>query len=765
MDYLIDILNDLHSHNLTKVMNNDQYIEAINNMTIMYLDKDKQGIILNNMELDCIRCILEISNILYNNTDVTILPLDDGVYDLLLELYKKYRPAGVGAEPIQFEPTKTISEDQPLVDPFVFIDTNKIYNDFIFGEDIYPNRPLTATDLLVNPFIFTNRDITKRTLSISHDYPELVGTLDKCKFVLMSQAEAKGVANDMNVKVLERDFFQPHLQMGLIDFNNPFTIIAELKYDGISVEATVTNRVLAARTRGDAINDIAADITPILEGYMFPYIQGEPEPFGMKFEAIMTYENLYRYNQMRNKNYKNCRTAISSIFASSDGYKYRDFITLVPLATSLSGIDRISEIEFMNTYYYSGEALRYSIITGNYMNVLYQIKKFAEEAEYLRQYLPFMYDGIVLSYLDPTIRKTLGRVGAINKYSMAVKFTPLERYTKFRKYEFSVGQDGSITPMIYYDPVEFYGTIHYKSSGHSYERFKDLNLSPGDTLRIVYTNDVMPYVYKVESSGKEPIKFIETCPSCGSKIVISESGKSAYCLNINCPERVIKRLVGMMDKLNLNDFGESYIKALGVYSLTQMLNLDYEYIRDRIGNINALKFIDRMNAIKNEPIYDYKILGALGFTNIAQAKWKLILSTVSLDEIITLSPDELYNKLNNIKGIGPKVIVTIINERTYYMEDLNTISKLPNVISTTGTMNDDAIKVRFTGFRDKQFMKLLIDKGFDCSEGSVTNKTDVLLIPYEGFSSSKVNRVINNGYTKIMTKQQFIDTFNINESK
>ena len=45
---------------------------------------------------------------------------------------------------------------------------------------------------------------------------------------------------------------------------------------------------------------------------------------------------------------------------------------------------------------------------------------------------------------------------------------------------------GSITPMIHYDSVEFYGTIHPKSTGHSYKRFKELNLAVGDIICAEY---------------------------------------------------------------------------------------------------------------------------------------------------------------------------------------------------------------------------------------------------------------------------------------
>jgi hypothetical protein len=47
--------------------------------------------------------IYRYSNIAYNCTDNDVLPLDDGVYDQLLEIYKKYNPRyQVGYKPVQF---------------------------------------------------------------------------------------------------------------------------------------------------------------------------------------------------------------------------------------------------------------------------------------------------------------------------------------------------------------------------------------------------------------------------------------------------------------------------------------------------------------------------------------------------------------------------------------------------------------------------------------------------------------------------------------
>ena len=69
----------------------------INNMVIALINKEPLTIV----EQDIVNDILHISNLIYNNTDRSILVLEDGVYDLLLEKYKRYNPNfQVGAEPV-----------------------------------------------------------------------------------------------------------------------------------------------------------------------------------------------------------------------------------------------------------------------------------------------------------------------------------------------------------------------------------------------------------------------------------------------------------------------------------------------------------------------------------------------------------------------------------------------------------------------------------------------------------------------------------------
>lgn len=756
---LFNIEKELQKGNI-KMLTNEEII-FINEITTALLISREHSV----MQITQMGIIVKISNILYNNTDRIILPLEDGVYDLLSVLYKRYNPNyQVGAEPISFEASKNISivdKIDKLINPIIKMDEDIIMNSLFIADDLMITPDMTLDDMLITPIVF-GENIEKRIINTPHIYPELVGTLDKCKFVLNSQAIERGVFDDSNVQIFERDFIQKHLELGIIYPNETFTMIAELKYDGISIEAEVSNKIHSARSRGDTNNDIATDLTPILGGYRFKHANGIPddEIFGMKFEAIMDKHDLQRISIVRNKEYKNCRNAIIGLFSSSNAALYKDYITLIPLATSLH-LDRVEEIEFMNKFYHSGEYLRYAVLEGTYIEILFQVKRFLEEAEYMREAMPFLYDGIVISYRDNEKIEKLGRENSVNKYSMAIKFNPIKKQTIFTGYLYSVGQDGVITPMIFYNPVEFYGTIHNKSSGHSFARFKELNLAIGDIIDVEYVNDVMPYVTKPDNSynaynSASPEEFISTCPSCNTILKISESGKSMICTNMYCPERNIARMTSMLQKLNLKDFSEETLKEINTVSLSELFSLTKKDV-EQLGPNNSQLFIDRINDLKNNPIYDYQIIGALGFTGIAIEKWKLILNKISISDIVNLNDQELKMKLVKVKGIGPTTSDIICNEREFFKNDLNTILGMQNLKYSIGVKFGK--NIRYTGVRDKKLTEYLNGMGHNVSEASgITKSTDILLIPEEGFTNEKTRSV--GPYTIIIPISEFKNNMN-----
>lgn len=766
------VLQDLRNGDLSTAY---KYKQQINDICVSLYNKP----ILPGKDIILLGRIIVMCNITYNDTDKELLIVEDGFYDLLLEKYKLYNPTfQVGAEVIRFKSSTNENKvvKEPEMREVLFFEKEPSNKDYFFKDDIVidSTKWIDERDFNTNNIKIDESYVTKRHHDTTHNHPELVGTLDKCKFTLNKDAVERGVFDDNNVKTVERDFFGQHLDSGIINETMQFDIVLELKYDGISVEADCTDEIVSARSRGDTGAGKASDLTPILKGYKFPHRNPNDPMVGVKFEAIITQNDLPFFNKAKGYEYKNCRSAIVGLLSSSDAYKYRDFITLVPLAVESEvyrnqcNSDRLQEIDYLNNNFVSkGCPLRHTVVRGTYIENLVWIDIFAKNAEAMRSFVPFMYDGIVASYRDENIRQKLGRVNYVNKYSIAVKFNPLRKQTIFRGYSYTIGQDGSVTPMIHYDPVEFYGTIHGKSSGHSYARFQELKLRLGDIIDVEYVNDVMPYVSKpfcdfnIDNEKINPlVEFPTVCPVCGGQLVISDSGKSVKCINPECGGRQLSRMVNTCAKLGLDGFGEATIDQLGYYHIKDMIEdlngIDDSWqkkLRDKgFGPTESVNIMDQIEDLLSLPLKDSHLLGSIGFTGISDKTWELILPKITYQELRNMfnmiDPEKIYYKraieyMSSIKGIGPVIADTIAREFKFFQDDIDYIIRNGNVIQYQPLIGK---KVKLTGTRDKQLIEYLISKGFIVDpNGTVTKDTDILVVPMEGHVSEKTKRAQSYG--------------------
>ena len=703
-------------------------------------------------------CILRISNFLYNNSSINVLPLDDGVYDQLLVIYKRYNPNyQVGAQPFVM-PENTQNEYVPEKKVLCYyIDKDKPYVQSILYQNNDNIRPK-------NLCIYIKDPITKRIINTTHKYPELVGTLDKCKFVLNQEARDKNVFDKPSVQIFERDYIHQCLSKGIIKPNEMFEMVGELKYDGVSVEAEVQgNIIIKALSRGDTADNIATDLTPILGGYVFPFADDVPKDliFGIKFEAVMLNKDLEALSLIRGKPYKNCRNAIIGLFGASDAYLYIDYITLIPLSCSLN-MNRFDELMFLNRYYNSGEYNRFVSFRGNYQQILFQVKQFVEASEYTRPMLPYMIDGVVISFTNSEKIKALGRENSVNKYQMAIKFNPKKVRTIFTGYTYNIGKSGDIIPMAHFKPCEFIGTIHDTQTIHSYERFKQLNLSIGQEIDVEYVNEVITYVTKPDTEYNRsittpPEQFITQCPYCNSFIQISESGKSAKCPNPYCHERKIMRVVDMFDKLGFKGIAEETIRYLDIDSLEAAYSVrDKRDIFTSIGPKTSMLFDNYLESLLINPIDDWKIMSAMCFEGMADEKWKTILKYYTIEELLSMN-DKSF--LIAIPNIGIAVTSAIDNGFTIYANDIKLVVSSCNIINSKGKI--ELPKVAITGFRDSEFVSLLCNNGFDASDlYGVTKNIYALIAADKNSGSGKIQKASKYGIP-IYNKDEFIKAHNI----
>ena len=736
------------------------------------LDVDPKSVNDENVQIRLIN-IIKIANIYYNNDFNGLLLIDDDIYDRIVVLLRQTSiPIPIGAPRIELKEsipnsnnTLLESKQGSLKQVVRFTNAGEYFNTLTSNA----TRPL-YDDYVINP---DDNDCSYRKLrNTGHRY-DLCGTLDKCKFVTNLDAKSAGVFEDTSVMVFERDFLNPHIKKGIVNPND-ITIIASLKYDGISVEATVQgDTIISACSRGDMANNEASDLTPILGGMKFKRAEGisKQDEFGIKFEFIVNNLNMGRLLKQYKVNYVNHRNAIIGLFGRLDARAFRDYMTPVPLESSLD-TDRITEIQFLNKYYTKGLDLRHIVIRGNKSEVLKQLSEFVEEASNIRSFMPFAYDGIVVEYVDPNIRNTLGKLNSIPRYSVAIKFNPLKRQSIFTHYTYSVGYTGIIIPMAHFEPVDFMGAIHDKTTIHSYARFKNLRLCKGDKVNLSLNNDVIVYLTKAEDDNSREDreqyleKFPTHCPSCGTRLKYSLSGDTAYCPNFYCRERSLNRIAGMLQKLGVKDFGLETVRALDIKNVIELFNVDTKRAQQVLGTNNGIKFKKTIEALKEVEIADYRALASLGFPGIGNVTWLKLLQGAPIDVLLNGTIDDIANCYRQAKvGIGPKTVRCIITERDHFREEIEFLYKNLKILNTpVGIVRKHKIVV-FSGVRDQQLEKLFEEKGFKISD-SFVNGCTVLVVPSIGFMSSKVKKafeLVSKRMTMLFNKPFKADYTNLEE--
>ena len=205
----------------------------------------------------------------------------------------------------------------------------------------------------------------------------------------------------------------------------------------------------------------------------------------------------------------------------------------------------------------------------------------------------------------------------------------------------------------------------------------------------------------------------------------------------------------MFSKLNVAEFGEKTIEALGKTNLRDIIAIahNHEFQNYGFGNGESAVLEREMNKLLTSPVMDSDLFGAIGFTSLASKTWELIFAKFKTDEFIAmmdmsllkeLTRDIAMNQLLSIKFVGKVSVETILNEWEYFKDDIHFCMENLNIVSSFGRTFKK--QIRATGFRDKALFEQLKAMGYDADgNAAVTKSTDILLVPVEGFSSTKIN--------------------------
>ena len=589
---------------------------------------------------------------------------------------------------------------------------------------------------------------------VSHTYDTLYGTLDKVYYLSNDEERTNKSRKTLDDWISSTERLYEKNTGKKIDLNN-VKILVQAKYDGVSAGLEWDTITPIWITRGSTKSNKASNVSRYLNQFNDLYCG--MKQCGQKFEIMVSEEGKDEINKLyQEKRYSNSRQVAISTMNSADVDFKADYLYPIPLRIMYPG-DKVESIHPEHM-----EKFPTMVCTFGDRD---KIREFANHHRYVeRNGFHFRTDGAVMTIMDPNICEALGRDNAINNFEVAYKFTEETAYTKVKSVEFYVSEFGYITPVLVVNDVILKGnTVNHISLANK-ERFDELALAYGDTVKVLY--DIIPYVTLdnrcERSKYGQKIQFVDKCPRCHEPLNLNVV--QVQCKNPKCPSRLIGRVLNYCRTLRMSSIGYQTLDALwtagflndGIISL-------YKFRKKR----DAIEMIDGFGRIKTRKISreieakrrlkDYEFFGAYGIEGLSTRTFQMIFSHIKYEDFINMIKLKnwalLKSKLINVPTIGyskAETITEFFNNDTARKELL----RLVNDLSISQTFETESVPKKgvivFTGCRpDRELEDKLTTDGYELRDSWVNTAT-ILVIPYENYVSSKVGKAKEKGIRTIL---------------
>ena len=457
---------------------------------------------------------------------------------------------------------------------------------------------------------------------------------------------------------------------GLLD-GAAFDMVCELKIDGLAVNLTYENGVLAqGATRGNGTTgeDVTRNLRTIRTIPLS--VENAPPRLEVRGEVYLPVEEFHRLNKEREGReeplYANPRNTGAGTIRQLDPKvtAARNMQIWVYSLNSAEGM------EFLESHW---EALEWLKNIGFRINSENRLCRSPEEVQDYYQHwlerrhdLPYEADGVVVKVSPLALQERLGVVGREPRWAIAYKFPAEQATTKLLRIGINVGRTGSLNPYAVLEPVVVSGATVQHASLHNEEDIHRKDIRIGDTVIIERAGDVIPQVVgpvaALRSGNEREFRMPERCPECDTPVVKAEDDAMHRCPNLACPAQffeLLKHFVGK-NAADIDGLGERWCSILIEQGMVQDVSGLYHLEKDklleldRMGDKLASKIITNIEASKNRALP--RMLFALGITHVgAEVAELLARNYISIEELSQASEEDL----TAIDGIGPKIAASI----------------------------------------------------------------------------------------------------------
>ncbi len=524
------------------------------------------------------------------------------------------------------------------------------------------------------------------------------------------------------------------------------TYCCELKIDGLSVSLKYEQGSLvlgATRGNGEVGENITNNVRTIKS---IPLKLKEPLTIEVRGEIFMPKKSFHALNEERALNeeelFANCRNAAagsirqldSKIAAKRNLDAFLYYLLDDQSLTQEAALNQMKEMGFkVNPLF-------------KHCQTMTEVIEYIEQMGAKRAELPYDIDGIVIKVNEKNLYSVIGETVKYPKWAIAYKFPPEEVKTKLLDITYQVGRSGVITPVANFEPVFVQGSLISKATLHNEDYIKAKDIHLHDMVIIRKAGDVIPEVVRpvLEDRDASAVAFvmIDKCPCCGTLLSRKPDEADYYCLNPNCSEKRINRLIHFASKpaYDIDTLGDKLVEQL--YQEGFLKNIvDIFLLKNHYEELIALpglgkKSIDHLlEAIELSKENNLnRLLFGLGIKHCGAKISTLICKNFhTMDDIMNAS----YEELAQINDIGDAIAYELVQymSQPSHQEMIDQLRDLGlNMTYQMGEIKENYFtnkKCVLTGTLDsmgRTEAKALIESFGGSLSESVSKKTDILIL-------------------------------------
>jgi DNA ligase (NAD+) len=448
--------------------------------------------------------------------------------------------------------------------------------------------------------------------------------------------------------------------------------VVELKIDGLAMSLRYQNgRLALAATRGDG--EVGEDVTHNIMTIKSIPLSLNPElTLEVRGEVYMPKAAFERLNESRNNNdqepFANPRNAAAGSIRQLDSQvaASRQLDAFLYYLVNAQNYDVDSHMEALNRL--SSLGFKVNPLTRICKNIQ-QVWSFIEEMTGKRTELPYDIDGIVIKVNSLALQARLGFTAKTPRWAIAYKFPADEVMTRLEEIFLTVGRTGKVTPNAKLTPVFLAQTTVGFAQLHNQDYIRNKDIRVNDMVMVRKAGDIIPEVVEslplLRDENSVPYEFEKNCPVCVQPLIRFEGEADTYCINNECPARIIEAIAhfASRDAMNIEGLGDKRVEQLYNKELIRSVE-DIYFLKDKRESLTTLdkmgeKSVDKLlaaiEASKSNSLD--KLLYGLGIRHIGE-KAALTLATkfMTIDQLMEATQEQL----SAVREIGTVMAQSVV---------------------------------------------------------------------------------------------------------